>query len=231
MAERLFDNNVEKVSSGGRPSMMFNEKQATAIKIELQNHSKLARNGFDTLTISNDLEMMVMQQKLQVYQAMRIKELSAELANANTKLIEQEPDVNFSKAVQIDEKTTFTMDKVAAQLHLPYGRNTLIDNLKQMKIIKLNGQPYEAYKSKGISSVLKVNEHGNYNVPVANSKGEKTIFTELCKHDLICVNSKTGKRYKTPEELKEIQEKIHNPEYLNNAIKSAAEKWVEKELM
>lgn len=52
--------------------------QATAIKIELQNHSKIAKNGFDTLTVSNDLEMMLVQKKLTEYQNMRIRELTAE---------------------------------------------------------------------------------------------------------------------------------------------------------
>ena len=52
--------------------------QATAIKIELQNHSKIAKNGFDTLRVSNDLEMMLVQKKLTEYQNMRIRELTAE---------------------------------------------------------------------------------------------------------------------------------------------------------
>lgn len=43
-AEKLFDMNVVKsVSSGGRPSWCFDEEQATAIKIELQNHSEVAK--------------------------------------------------------------------------------------------------------------------------------------------------------------------------------------------
>ena len=76
---RLFDIDVVKsISNGGRPSQAFTKSQATAIKIELQNHSKIAKNGFDTLTVSNDLEMMLVQKKLTEYQNMRIKELTAE---------------------------------------------------------------------------------------------------------------------------------------------------------
>lgn len=39
-SEKLYDINVVKsVSNGGRPTKIFTEAQATAIKIELQNHS------------------------------------------------------------------------------------------------------------------------------------------------------------------------------------------------
>lgn len=48
------DIDVERV--GSSHTMVFNEEQATAIKIELQNHSKVAQNGFSTLTINNGLE-------------------------------------------------------------------------------------------------------------------------------------------------------------------------------
>ena len=70
------DMNVER--RGSSHTMVFTKAQATAIKIELQNHSKIARNGFDTLTVSNDLEMMLVQKKLTEYQNMRIRELTSE---------------------------------------------------------------------------------------------------------------------------------------------------------
>lgn len=53
------------------------EAQATAIKIELQNRSKVSKNGFNSLTISNDLEMLAVQKKLSEYQDMRIAQLTA----------------------------------------------------------------------------------------------------------------------------------------------------------
>jgi hypothetical protein len=39
------DLNIERV--GSSHTMIFNEAQATAVKIELQNHTKIARNGYD----------------------------------------------------------------------------------------------------------------------------------------------------------------------------------------
>ncbi len=42
-SEKLFDSTVVKsVSTGGRPSQVFNEQQATAIKLEIQKHHNLA---------------------------------------------------------------------------------------------------------------------------------------------------------------------------------------------
>ena len=83
---KLFDIDVVKsVSYGGRPTQVFNEAQATAIKIELQNHSKIAQNGYNTLTITNDLEAWELQKRLDAYKDRRIAELTAE--NAEQKAI------------------------------------------------------------------------------------------------------------------------------------------------
>lgn len=83
-------------TAGGNQSIrVFNEKQATAIKIELQNHSKVAKNGFDTLTISNDLEMIAIQQRLNEYQSRRIKELQAENEAQKQRLAIVEPKAKW----------------------------------------------------------------------------------------------------------------------------------------
>ena len=47
--------NIRQVPINGKMGYVFTVAQSTAIKIELQNHSKVAQNGFTTLTISNDL--------------------------------------------------------------------------------------------------------------------------------------------------------------------------------
>lgn len=77
------DMNVARV--GSSHTMVFTESQATAIKIELQNHSKIAANGFSTLDINSDLEMLMVQQKLTAYQNQRIEELQAQVANLKPK--------------------------------------------------------------------------------------------------------------------------------------------------
>jgi phage antirepressor YoqD-like protein/predicted transcriptional regulator len=77
------DINVER--KGSNHSMYFTKEQATAIKIELQNHSKVSKNGFNTLEINNDLEMLLVQKKLDTYKNMRISELEQQLSIAQPK--------------------------------------------------------------------------------------------------------------------------------------------------
>ena len=72
---KLFDIDVVKsVSYGGRPTQVFNEAQATAIKLELQNHSKV-----NALSPKTTLE-----KQLLIKQAMRLQdEMIAELQAQN----------------------------------------------------------------------------------------------------------------------------------------------------
>lgn len=126
------DMNVERY--GRSHSMMFNKAQATAIKIELQNHSKVARNGFDTMTVSNDLEMLVLQKKLSDYQSMRIEQLTAELEQAKPKL-EIFNTICNSESLK-------SVDTVAS--NLGYGKNKFFALMRAMNIFH-----YSAKDSKG----------------------------------------------------------------------------------
>ena len=56
-----------QTKGGIQNTIVFTEAQATAIKVELQNHSKVAKNGFDTLSISNELEFLELQKRLETY--------------------------------------------------------------------------------------------------------------------------------------------------------------------
>lgn len=72
--------NIGEVKTNTQGGYLFTEKQATAIKIELQNHSKIANNGYNTLSISNDLECFELQKRLDVYKDKRIAELQSQVA-------------------------------------------------------------------------------------------------------------------------------------------------------
>ena len=72
--------NIGEVKTNTQGGYLFTEKQATAIKIELQNHSKIANNGYNTLSISNDLEFFELQKRLDVYKDKRIAELQSQVA-------------------------------------------------------------------------------------------------------------------------------------------------------
>lgn len=86
------------------------EAQATAIKIELQNRSKVSKNGFNSLTISNDLEMLAVQKKLSEYQDMRIAQLTAQIK-------EQAPKVEVYNRL-IDRSGLVNIRETAKELNV-----------------------------------------------------------------------------------------------------------------
>lgn len=79
------------------------EAQAAAVKIELQNRSKVSRNGFSSLTISSDLEMLAVQKKLNEYQSMRIAQLTARLKEQGPKIEAHNRLIGRSGLVNIRE--------------------------------------------------------------------------------------------------------------------------------
>lgn len=110
-ARKLIDpsKSIWKVVNGGK-SQVFDMAQATAIKIELQNRSKVSRNGFNSLTISNDLEMLAVQKKLSEYQDMRIAQLTAQLK-------EQAPKVEVYNRL-IDRSGLVNIRETAKELNV-----------------------------------------------------------------------------------------------------------------
>lgn len=110
-ARKLIDpsKSIWKVVNGGK-SQVFDVAQATAIKIELQNRSKVSRNGFNSLTISNDLEMFAVQKKLSEYQDMRIAQLTAQLK-------EQAPKVEVYNRL-IDRSGLVNIRETAKELNV-----------------------------------------------------------------------------------------------------------------
>ena len=130
------DIDVERV--GSSHTMIFNEAQATAIKIELQNHSKIAQNGFNTLTINNDVEMLILQKRLTEYQDRRIAEL--------TQIVEQQkPKAEFYDCVT-GSKDTVDMKECAKVINFRgWGRNKIFELLRQKGVLDRGNQPYQRY--------------------------------------------------------------------------------------
>ena len=110
-ARKLIDpsKSIWKVVNGGK-SQVFDVAQATAIKIEPQNRSKVSRNGFNSLTISNDLEMLAVQKKLSEYQNMRIAQLTAQIK-------EQAPKVEVYNRL-IDRSGLVNIRETAKELNV-----------------------------------------------------------------------------------------------------------------
>lgn len=168
-------------TKGGIQKMAcVNEAQATAIKIELQNHSKVARNGYDTLSITNDLEMMIIQRKLDAYKDNRIAELQKEneiqkqqIENQQKIIEEQKPNVDALNRIA-DGKGCYSINQTAKALKLPYGNQTLFKKLKEMGILNKDNSPKQEQINAGhFKTVIKyINDFvGNKTITLTTSKG------------------------------------------------------------
>lgn len=126
---------ILQVKIRGQNSYTFTEAQATAIKIELQNHSRVAKNGFNTLSISNDLEMLEIQRRLSEYQTKRIAELTAENELMKPKA------VAYDHFLERDKFCNFR----DASAYLGITQSALMDVLKSKYIYKNSTGEYRAY--------------------------------------------------------------------------------------
>ena len=167
--------NLQQAQINGKSGYIFNVAQATAVKVALQNKSRIAKNGFDTLTISNDLEMMLMQQRLNEYQSRRIAELQAE---------------NKKQKAVIDRiangKGCFTMNQAAKALKLPYGNIKLFERLRGEGVLNSDNSPKQEQTNAGHFNVVvkHVNDKvGNKSVTLVTGKGlvylAKRLNTEI----------------------------------------------------
>lgn len=187
-AEKLFDINVVKfISTGGRPSMCFNETQATAIKIELQNHSKVAQNGFSTMIISNDLEAWELQKRLDAYKDKRIAELQKENELQKQQIAEQKPKVDSYN--RISNSTGLKTIQEVADI-LGYGSKTYFSLLRGEKILFLtNGinLPKREYIDSGYFEVKEVSYERN---------GQSCLYSKVyvTAKGLLWLEKKTPKR-------------------------------------
>lgn len=125
--------NVERI--GSSHTMVFTEEQATAIKIELQNHSKIAQNGFNTLTIANDLEAWELQKRLDAYKDRRIAELTAENERIKPKEIVYDDFLSRDKFCNFRDGANY----------LGISQSEFMDILKSKYIYKNNIGEYRAY--------------------------------------------------------------------------------------
>lgn len=157
---------VQKVAS-------VDEATATAIKIELQNHSKVAQNGFNTMIISNDLEAWELQKRLDAYKDKRIAELQKENELQKQQLEEQKPKVIAFDRIA-DGKGCFTVNQAAKALKLSYGNITLYKNLRAANILNSDNSPKQEQINNGNFRVIVkfINDQvGNKPVTLITSKG------------------------------------------------------------
>lgn len=153
---RLGFSDVLRKSTGGRPTKVFTEEQATLIKQEIQKHHNLASRQIDNATT----ELEVMQNYKQATEAMiamlsaKAEALKAENEEQKAKLIEQAPKVEFFNDVA-GSADTIDMKEVAKILNVKgIGRNKLFEILRDKKILDGNNQPYQEYVDRGYFRVI-----------------------------------------------------------------------------
>ena len=133
------DMDVER--SGSSHTMLFDEAQVTAIKLEIENHSKV-----NALTPKTNLE-----RQLIIQQAMQIQaEMIEELQNKVSRL---EPAANFAYQL-CSSKDTIEIGECAKVLNKNIGRNRLFEFLRNNNVLQSNNIPYQKYIDAGYFRVI-----------------------------------------------------------------------------
>lgn len=144
----LFDSTVEKVSYGGRPTMVFTEIQATAIKQEIQKHHNLPSRQIDNVT--TELEenetilhaVSILQRRSEEYKK------RAEAAEARNTTLEPKGDAYDAL---MSGNGTYSMRETAKMLHIKgIGQNNLFKVLRERKYLMASNLPYQQYVEQGL---------------------------------------------------------------------------------
>ena len=121
--------------------MLFDEAQVTAIKLEIENHSKV-----NALTPKTNLErQLIIQQAMQI-QAEMIEELQ-------NKVLRLEPAANFAYQL-CSSKDTIEIGECAKVLNKNIGRNRLFEFLRNSNVLQSNNIPYQKYIDAGYFRVI-----------------------------------------------------------------------------
>lgn len=146
--------NFPKFSQGQRA--VYNEEQVTAIKLELQNHSKV-----NALSPKTTLEKQLIIQQAMQLQAEMIAELQAENKRQATKIKEDAPKVDFYDAVT-ESKDCIDMAQVAKVLNIKgLGRTKLFELLRKTDILNRHNIPYQKYVNMGYFRIIET----SYSLP------------------------------------------------------------------
>ncbi len=93
---------------------------------------------------------------------------------------EQKPDVQFANRIRADGRKVYSISQASKLLKLPYGRNKLMENLRNLKILQSNNEPYQTYIDRDYL-LVELNETGNKLVitPRITGKGMKWLENKL----------------------------------------------------
>ena len=167
VSERTVQRATEKLASVLSPlsknkqgGYLFNEKQVTLIKQEIQSHHNLKSRQI--YNVSTDYEMELMTKKVLEYHIMKEQELRKQLQ-------EQQPKVEL---FDVAMDTTGLLDVGTVAKMLNWGRNKLFEFLRNNNIFMRNNIPYQKYVDSGYFKIK-----DNY-VENLNKMLPKTYFTQ-----------------------------------------------------
>ena len=156
--ERLLNSTFQKlgdiktVPTGGRPTKVFTEEQATAIKQEIARHHNLKSREIDS--VSTELEENEIVANAIAILQRRSEEYKHRAEVAEQKLIEQSPKVEFYNDVA-DSDSTINMAEVAKVLNVKgIGRNNLFKFLRENNIFDEKNIPYQRYVNAGFFKLV-----------------------------------------------------------------------------
>lgn len=127
--QRLGFTKVLSQSTGGRPTQVFDEEQATLIKQEIQKHHNLASRQIDTVSTEFE-ENQVIANAMAILQRRNV-ELQKRVKEAERQLTEQAPKVATYNRIA-NATGLKSMQEVAKILHI--GSKTLFAILRDKKI-------------------------------------------------------------------------------------------------
>jgi len=125
----------------------LNEMQVTAIKLTMEKNYSLD-NVVDLP--NSDLEMLLLQKKLDKWKDEKIEKLQIEIKQANDRILIDKPKVELYDDF-IDIKDLHGMKEVSDILKI--GRNTLFAILRERKVLNKENLPYSQYKEMGLFEV------------------------------------------------------------------------------
>lgn len=148
-----------KVIINGKPTF-WTKEEVTILLDYMKSHNSNNRSVEFNSTVKNTSTTLTPALKIKkAFELMQegyeeeLSRLRQENIEQKQKLLEQKEDVEFSKSVQADEKSCFTMSQVAQELKLPYGNIGLFRKLRELKILKNDNCPYQQYVDMGLFKV------------------------------------------------------------------------------
>lgn len=195
IVKKLNFSEVHRKSTGGRPTKVFTEKQASLIKMEIEKHHNAGLKSVDSNgtrqieKVSTDYEMELMTQKVLTYHIQKANEYKEMAEKAQAQVLELQPKAEFAEAIS-DSEDLLIMGDVCKVLGLKYGCITLYKHLVTLGVLNQQHIPYQEFVNRGYFKLCEnkiTDSYGKTHVTITTKvyqKGVKYIMELLKKNNL-----------------------------------------------